>query len=360
MGQQIKTKRIFGLDLLRAIAILIVVSTHGNGISALSMGWIPSIPKVNGVDIFFVLSGFFIGLILLKEISRNKEMDFKSVRKFWQKRLIRTVPAYYLILIVNYILVKKGLAFGNIDAFNFKFFLFAQNFSSYFVDFFWESWSLPVQEFFYLGFPVLLYVLLRYYGPQKAMFISIIVMLVLPLVYRMAISNQHVDYFWWDVKFRKIVLTRLDSIFYGVLAAYVRYFYNDFWVKNKNKMLLIGFCLMYIHLLGVSNVNTFYRKTFYFSFISLGIAMVLPFFDNIKTVKSKHLRGVVTYISNISYGMYLVNLGIVALFIQKQYEINTPTQSFSLYMIYWIVTIALSSMLYFFFEQPLVNWVKKK
>ena len=91
----------FGLVIVRAFAISIVLLIHSNIISQFIPYNLPSfITKIkipDGIDLFFVISGFLIPSILLK-------IDWKkisSIIKFWKRRLLRTLPNYFLISIIN-------------------------------------------------------------------------------------------------------------------------------------------------------------------------------------------------------------------------------------------------------------------
>src|SRR6478609_9066311 len=94
--QQDESTREHGLDLLRAAAILMVVSFHAVDLSGASAtihrvfayGWM-------GVDLFFVLSGFLIG----RQAFRPRvETPARFLESFWTKRWLRTLPLYYVVL----------------------------------------------------------------------------------------------------------------------------------------------------------------------------------------------------------------------------------------------------------------------
>src|ERR1700677_1387259 len=95
------TTRINGLDTLRAAAILLVLMYHytvvvsGNSTFGLlsDIGWV-------GVDLFFVLSGYLIGNQIMSAIARGE--DF-SLKLFFARRLLRTLPNYYVILAIYFI-----------------------------------------------------------------------------------------------------------------------------------------------------------------------------------------------------------------------------------------------------------------
>ena len=129
--------RVYGLDVLRAIAILFVVIVHGAGIiNNTTLENFPWIRMIDGVELFFVLSGFLIGSILLKLVNDNPQLKPTDLLNFWKRRWFRTLPNYYLILLVNWIIVKYKIIDGNIEAFNWKFIFFLHNFAEPFQQFF--------------------------------------------------------------------------------------------------------------------------------------------------------------------------------------------------------------------------------
>src|SRR5262245_16100295 len=96
--------RVFGLDFLRALAILLVLVAHA------SFMFLPLTHRLEawwmlghlGVELFFVLSGFLIGSILARQA---EEVQF-SVGRFWARRWLRTLPNYYLFLAINIVLAR--------------------------------------------------------------------------------------------------------------------------------------------------------------------------------------------------------------------------------------------------------------
>src|SRR5205085_5698906 len=104
-------KRIYGLDILRAVAILLVIYAH----------WIVHVGSEifnlgDGVAIFFVLSGFLIGKILFSII--NKRFAFRDLINFWIRRWFRTLPAYFFVV---------GLVMIFTHELHLSYFIFAQN-----------------------------------------------------------------------------------------------------------------------------------------------------------------------------------------------------------------------------------------
>lgn len=96
--------RVFGLDLMRAFAILFVVFGHGNRfIHDEASRSIREFLIFDGVTIFFVLSGFLIGRILLRTVL-HEQFDGRMLLTFWMRRWFRTLPNYYLVLILLIVL----------------------------------------------------------------------------------------------------------------------------------------------------------------------------------------------------------------------------------------------------------------
>src|SRR5215218_2178589 len=147
---------------LRALAILFVVAYH-SGVPHVSGGFV-------GVDFFFVLSGFLITQLMLREIATTGTV---SLRRFWARRARRIIPASALVLIATMLAVREFIspverkAIG-IDALWAALFSgnwrFAQQETDYLASDRNPSpilhyWSLGVEEQFYFIWPLLLVVL---------------------------------------------------------------------------------------------------------------------------------------------------------------------------------------------------------
>ena len=149
------SNRVFGLDLLRSLAIISVVFAHTLYLFKDFFPWAFRFHLWSafiGVEMFFVLSGFLIGRILLR--SFDESPGVKTLFGFWLRRWFRTLPNYYLFLII-YIFLYPAPGGHYPDLMSFVFFF--QNFASWRLDGLFEiSWSLAVEEWFYLLFPAVL------------------------------------------------------------------------------------------------------------------------------------------------------------------------------------------------------------
>lgn len=359
------SKRIFGLDVFRAIAIILVVLTHGSYLlNGTFMEGFPYVNLPDGVDLFFVLSGFLIGTILLKEAAANGRLSFKDLLKFWKRRWFRTLPNYYLILFANWFIVKHQIIKEDFSQFNYKFLIFSQNLTKPFYGFFWESWSLSVEEWFYILSPLLLSALLIILPVKRAFLLTGIIMILFPLLHRISISTKEVDPFWFDVTFRKVVATRLDTIGYGIFAAWFCYYYNHLWYKLRHVLFTSGLILLTAIIYNGYEPSQFYAKTIMFSLLPFSIMMLLPYAESKSTMPGSSVLSLIgrglTFISIISYSMYLINNALVAEVIRDNFPPSSAADSLFKYGIYWLVVILGSTLLYKYFEKPMMDLRDRK
>jgi peptidoglycan/LPS O-acetylase OafA/YrhL len=152
-GASIGRERFPALDLLRALAVLLVLLYHGahylpEAPSALRLvletGW-------NGVYLFFVLSGFLVGRLAEIELAAKGRL---SISRFWIRRFLRTWPLYFLLLFLEW--WRHGYS-GPPSLFHYL--TFTQNFFP--LHFLVPTWSLAIEEQFYFFLPLLLALLVR-------------------------------------------------------------------------------------------------------------------------------------------------------------------------------------------------------
>ena len=338
-------KRIFGLDLLRTIAILLVLLHHGDFIVKKYNSEYNSIWIFDGVDLFFVLSGFLIGGILLKEI--NSKDGKINLGVFWKNRWYRTLPNYFLVLIS--LIFIQYFYFDNYQILNQvnKYFIFLQNFSYTNPSFFPESWSIAIEEWFYLSLPLLYILIFKLTKNQKKSFVySAILLILISISYK---SYQFsFDLSTFDQYFRKIVLARFDSLAIGVLAAYINFLNPYSFQKKKYISLCIGVLIVLLSYF-------FPKNQFYLVFntliYSIGIGFFLPFFSSLKTYP-KVIGSIVLYISSISYSIYLFHFSIILFCIVGLNSLNqiSLNESILYYNSYIFITLIISTLNYKFFE----------
>lgn len=373
------TNRVFGLDILRACAILFVVIGHGTFLYPTTIPQI--IPKLishifgyDGVSIFFVLSGFLIGGILINTFEKKKG-EKKVLLNFWIRRWFRTLPPYLLILtillVLNFIFTE-GFHFSK--KFPLIFFTFTQNLYYKHPDFFSEAWSLSVEEWFYLLIPtiILTYIFLKQSVKKSVLYtaLSILIFITLYRFYRYSnipaevLSNFTVDE--WDLRFRKQVITRLDSLTYGVIGSFCQYYFSVYWLKYKKVLLSLGlFLFLSTKYLINPSTGSLYSCVFSFSVTSLATLLLLPFLSDFRIKSNGLIYKSITKISLISYSMYLINLSIVQLWIIDKIPLQDITilskfhlmneAQYGLYFLYLFLTVSLSMIMYQYFEIPFMN-----
>lgn len=197
--------RNFGLDVVRASAILMVLISHARQVlvnpdDALALtfgGWF-------GVELFFALSGFLIGTILIRLFEKGPTAG--SLGRFWFRRWMRTLPAYFFILMFYWVW------FGRVQPSDFVLLQWPLNQNQGVVA---VSWSLAVEEWFYILFPIAALIATTLTKKHGFLF-SIAVAVTAPVLFRVyQLHAEHVA-----IAFR-LNPFRFDGMAYGVLAAYL-------------------------------------------------------------------------------------------------------------------------------------------
>jgi peptidoglycan/LPS O-acetylase OafA/YrhL len=341
--------------MMRAVAACLVVYLHGNSMLELVSPTLACLPIMDGVDLFFALSGFLIGGIILRQINSGEKLDLSFVKKFLIRRWFRTLPNYYLFLLLNITLIYCGLVKdGILNKYLGTYFVFFQNFYKPFDFLFWESWSLSVEEWFYFAFPIALIIGILLIKNRKVLFISCAILFILfsTLVrfYKAPIGNFAFEN--WDVLIRKIVICRLDSIGFGLLAAWFCFYYYSTWKKMAIPLFIFGLGIYVLILQMGIDRNHYFSTTWHFTFTGLASALLLPWAEQTKRYSGSFGK-FVTFLSVISYAMYLCNRGVVAALITHNF--NYSAHPLLYYLLYWALVIGLSALVYNFFERPLTN-----
>ena len=236
--------RLPGLDLLRATAIGWVLLYHLSVVGLISrqlwivrFGWM-------GVDLFFVLSGFLIAGQLLRPWARGQR---PNLRRFFARRLLRTVPAYWVTLAV-YALFPILRETPHLQPL-WVFLSFSQNlFLGDQPNAFSHAWSLSVEEQFYLMLPLVL--LLLAMRPSAKVAIGLMAaILVLGVGLRAWLWLHEVapqgqpD----GMPYMRLIYyptySRLDDLLAGVAAAALKVFRPEMWRRltaRPNLLLVLG------------------------------------------------------------------------------------------------------------------------
>ena len=212
---------------LRVLAVVSVVQFHvtmfltnQRGVS-IDPAWADASKSVFfGMDLFFVLSGFLIGTILLRSVESHGS---QSLRRFYLRRIFRTFPSYYLVLTV-----LAALAPMNATQHHHLWMEYAY-LSNYARPLVPEDlmmpwgWSLALEEQFYLAVPLLVLLLYKLRN-DKARLAALGVLWVAPLCVRLVVALRHPG--WSDADLANALYcrthTRFDTLIAGILIAYVQ------------------------------------------------------------------------------------------------------------------------------------------
>ena len=322
-----------------------------------------------GVEIFFVLSGFLIGDMLFK-LFKSKKVSFKDLKYFWIRRWFRTLPLYFLFLIVN-ILIALSTGF-ELPKSLWKYPLFLQNFSGTHITFFPESWSLSVEEYAYLLAPITLFLFymllqkaLKVYKEKIFLLASIflaVVFLISKVVYHINHDDTLQDLEFWNSNLKAIVIYRLDAIFYGFILVYYFETYKGFIKKMRNKMLFIGLVLLFLTIVFIPSFgmtiqkHPWYWNVAYLPLNSLAIAMILPYLFYLETSRA-FIKKTIQNISVFSYSMYLFHYTCLLYLMDILIDFEGLSLVYRVFwaLVYVFLTYVCSTLLYKYFEKPMTD-----
>ncbi len=298
--------RVFGLDLLRAIAILLVLFTHWCGhftawFQIETPAWL-EFAGDTGVDLFFVLSGFLIGRILLR-IAPNP--TWHAWRVFLIRRALRTLPLYFLWLSLLLVLAPPR---HDAAAIALRFLTMTQNLVAPMPPdyYFAVTWSLAIEEWFYLLFSAALLGLAACVNRNWALVTCLGGFMLIPLLLRLGTPGVH-----------ETVFFRIDEIGYGVAAAAL--YLNRHWMfDTPGPLCLLGFGLIESAALATGIVPAWVSQVFGHVAVVIGCACCLPAALRLTTIAPWFDRPV-RWIAARSYALYVVHLTILVDVVEAQF-----------------------------------------
>ena len=354
--------RMAGLDSLRALAIILVFLFHYPWIHMQSdfgvlgnIGWC-------GVDLFFVLSGYLIGNQLLSKLAQGQTL---AMGKFYYRRLMRTLPDYWFVLIL-YLWVPGFQEQHGVSTIPlWKLLSFTQNFGLH-TGAFSQTWSLCVEEQFYLIFPLICLWLLRKRTGRLA-WGFILTVLVLEILLRAGL---------WEYYFREHGLnpaeymtaiyyptyTRLTAIILGIAIALLKNFHQDLWNKlTPWGNLFLGLGLIgcgisfYIYRDFIIGLG-FYQTVFAYPFLDLSLALLVLS----ALCPNSYLCGLyIPYAKTLaiwSYAAYLLQKPMITMTNQLLlHEWNIPSNNVIAMFTAIAATLLASWLLYTWVERPFLK-----
>ena len=300
--------------MLRAIAILLVLGRHhvADPQSAGSLSFLASFWQRfgwTGVDLFFVLSGFLIGGLVFNELRQTSSL---RVGRFLLRRGFKIWPGY--IVLVTFMVLFVPLLHTDGQAYTFAeriwalapHFLHQQN---YFGDVLLHTWSLAIEEHFYLVLPFVLLLLARWSRTDGSrLFAAVAIVALIIVATCLALRFAYVPVGDLDVwKRLKWTHLRVDSLFFGVFLAALFHLRPNVFAKLQRwriSLLIIGLALVSpMAILVLENSGFVWTLGFSLLYIGYGCILVAALSFN-PPAESLVVRGL-TFVGVSSYSIYL-------------------------------------------------------
>ncbi len=337
------------LDSLRAFAVLAVLIGHFAGVPI----------AIQGVQLFFVLSGFLITSILLDCKSQIDGQDGSRaflLREFYIRRFLRIFPPYYALLLAltllnaldNGNLGQSGVSFGQSLVFHATYtsnvwFAFTGRWDPWTTSHFW---SLAIEEQFYLFWPLIVL-----WVPRRSLWLAATLLIALGPVSRWLMLAHGAN----KIAFGTLTPAYFDFLGLGAFLAIVR-------VQPRAPFVLrlFGVTASAVIAIGVS---------FAMNFKGLDVFLWALAFTGLVSKASEGFTGSVAlllnssplrYLGRISYGIYLYHLPAVVLVEKslKQLGFTLPSIGPRRFALAGAVTLALAALSWHFLEAP-INRLKR-
>jgi peptidoglycan/LPS O-acetylase OafA/YrhL len=328
-----------GLDLLRALAIIVVVIYHAALFGFKLPGRVDRFGWI-GVDLFFVLSGYLIGGQLLAPLARGQRIN---LGRFFARRALRILPAYLVVLTI-YIFLASWREYPEMYPW-WKFLLSVQNIGLHGGTAFSHAWSLAVEDQFYLTLPIILILISRW--PRAAIIVPCIIVLGgIALRAFLAYQNPSID---GGVSFRGFQVwiyyptwTRLDPLVFGVALAAIEKLRSHWWRRLMDlaswlwppALGLIAYALY----LGETENLSVAACIWQFPLLALGMAALLVCAVSPRLPFRRVAIPGAAFIASIAYSAYLIQKLVMHQVLQFLYATREAVKAGS------TPTIALTSV----------------
>lgn len=346
------------LDVLRCVAVLLIILHHGDIIALFTnSGWI-------GVDLFFVLSGFLISGLLFSEYKKRSSINCK---RFYIRRALKIYPVFYVFLFLTglvwhfYLHDPPSLTRLLHEIF------FVQNYEQ---PVWGHTWSLAVEEHFYILLPILLLLLMRYSADRKNPFRAIpwcfAATAVACVAFRAESAYLGQPNLLWAYS---ATHERFDSLFFGVLIGYFYNFHGDAMAnmmsrtRNRVGIAAVSATLVFpaIYLAGPRGNRLF--ATFGYSLLYVGAGGILLLSLYVHRVLPKSIRRALepvgtclAFIGMYSYPIYLWNMPAAAWFpgLMRR-AMHFPNGPYSRFAVYCIANLVIGIGISRIMEYPVLR-----
>ena len=294
------------LDAIRACAIVMVLLHHVTGFDGPHPRWFWIIGHRGyiGVDIFFVLSGWLIGGQVIRGWRSRGEID---VWRFWQRRWLRTLPAYFAMLALIWVFkpTAHGITPGML--------LFTQNYTA--PERWIVTWSLCIEEHFYLALPLVFLAMGR--RPRLLVAAGLAFLAVSPALrwisFDQVRSGSLLNFL---VKIYVPTHYRLEGLVMGVGTAALAEFRTPLWIWMERRRGVVALAGLGVFLSSSYNPWTFAwiegdRMSWFgvvpqFFGVSLGTALMLPLASGASS-GGAWWKSWITWVAEHAYALYLTH-----------------------------------------------------
>lgn len=355
-----KSKYLPSIDSLRALAVLAVIIYHVD-VNYLPGGFL-------GVDLFFVLSGYLISSLIIKEYRKTGSLNLYN---FYIRRARRLLPAVYFMITVglvvmvlfNEVLLRKShldAIFGYIYSSNWWYIFHKLD---YFDSFgaqspFKHLWSLAIEEQFYMIFPLLFLLVNRKkkskdgtYKLNKNFLYVILGLILVSLIAHILlfdINNISRIYFGTDTRAFSLLVGVVGAILYPMERLHAKVTLQQNMVYSV--VSLVSIATLITVMIYTSEYNTLLYRGGFLLVAILGLIVIISSGKQ-HTLMSRLLSfKPVVFIGKISYSLYLWHFPVLVLTTPVS-EIGNPNIFFVILRI--VLTFAVAIVSYVFVETPI-------
>jgi peptidoglycan/LPS O-acetylase OafA/YrhL len=336
-------KRVLSLDLLRGLAAFSVAIPHFLTYRGIEVQRLERF-SIIAVEIFFVLSGYVLGPQILACL---REPKFKNLAIFLMRRWMRTIPPYAVALSFTAILFGRFLGH--------EFWLYALYIQNLFSlarlnDYFSIAWSLSIEEWFYLTFPLFLVIISAFAKTMgdRNLYRACACYIAFFTILRLAHGTGQ-D---WGRDVRRIVVFRVDSIAYGFLLFLMHK--NQVAGKLRHPILIrLAGWLTVTALLAWSLGTTSALAEALFPFLAAVFGMLtISLFAALDPLLSRtaFFRGLSAHLGRISYSIYLFHLVLLLALQALPVRLALGEE----FLIFMTLLVVFTTGFYFFVEQPIL------
>jgi len=302
-----------GLDLLRCAAILAIVAYHANVLTPREVAGARAVGVLGhfgwaGVDLFFVLSGYLIASQQFQTLARDPR---SPLGRFYARRFLRTLPNYFVVLAITYGVGTRFL--GESWSAPWRYFLFLQNYSFPAMSFV-ISWSLCVEEHFYLLFPLVALWLMRRESLRPGALFAAALLVAEPLLRAHAWHavrpgldvHAYYEFIYYPTHLR------LDGLTWGVSLAALHRLRPALWTrltKRPDALLAAGALGTLAAMALTFHERSFLGCTLGLSLFPLAFALVLASALCPGSLLARVKLPGAARLAQLSYAIYLTHLG---------------------------------------------------